>query len=278
LHAEPLVCRGTTAGPPPLPCERRRGARNVAPPHARGAARRGRGAPMRACMHGPDGPPPLPKPQILGSGVLVRIAHLVAGAQGGRVVGLVDGGPLGERDVVRVDHHRVGHRERLAVHDHAHGRVEERHPLVGHQAHARILGHPRAAHVELVDDGLGLGLLVDLGGARLGAVEAVGHPLRHLVPRRHAVLHAGDKAALIESHNVAALPELEGVLGVEEQLVGLATVGTHHHGKVGHHRGARVVHTQHEQLRRRRGRLGCRRQGCRQREERSSRQHRDNET
>ena len=87
-------------------------------------------------------------------------AHPGARADGRLVVRVVDGGPLRQRDVVRVDHHRVGHRERLAVHDNAHGRVEQLHPLVGNEAHARIRGDPRALGVELVHDGLrGLRLL-----------------------------------------------------------------------------------------------------------------------
>ena len=171
-----------------------------------------------------------------------RSTHPVARAHGGRVVRLVDGGPLLEGDVVGVDHHRVGDRERLAVHDHAERRLEQREPLLGDEAHARVLGDPRLALVELGDDRLRLGVLRDGEAVGLGAVEAVGDPLRHLVPAGDGRVDAGDQAALVERDDVAALPKLEGIVRVEEELVGLAAIGAHHHREVGHDRRAGVVH------------------------------------
>ena len=177
-------------------------------------------------------------------------AYPGASAHGGRIVGLVHRGPLCKGDVVGVDHHRVGHGEGLTVHDDAHGRIEERHPLLGDKAHARVLGHPGALHVELLDDRLGVRLLVHLGGTGGSAVEAIGHPLGNLVAGSHLGLHPRDQAVLVKGNHVPALPELEGVLRVQEQLIRGTTVGAHLHGHLRDDRGARVMHAQHQQLRR----------------------------
>ena len=133
------------------------------------------------------------------------------------------------------------------MHDHAQRRVEQLHPLVGNEAHARVLGHPRPLRVELGDDRLGLGHLVHLGRG-LASIEAVRDPLGNVVPLGHARAHASRQPLLIECDHIAALPILERVLGVQEQLVHLATIGTHHHRQVGHDRRARVVHAKHQEL------------------------------
>ena len=176
-----------------------------------------------------------------------------------RVVRLVHRRPLGERDVVRVDHHRIGDRERLAVDDHARGRVEELHPLGGDEAHPRVLGHPRAVGVQVLHDRLRLLHLVHrarVARPLVRGVEAVRDPVGHLVALGDLLADAGVEARLVEGDDVAALPELQRVLGVQQQLVARAAVGAHHHRQVGHQRRARVVHAEHEQLRGALGRGG----------------------
>ena len=133
------------------------------------------------------------------------------------------------------------------MHDDAHGRVEQVHPLVGDEAHARVLGDPRAVLVEVVHDRLRLRRRVD--PLRLALrVEAVADPRGHVVVARHVAVDAGREALLVEGDDVAALPELERVAVVKQHLLVLAAVRAEHHGHVGDHRRAGVVHAEHEDL------------------------------
>lgn len=80
---------------------------------------------------------------------------------------------------MRVDHHGVGNRERLTVHDDASRGVKELHPLIGNEAHAWVLGNPRAVLVEVCNNLTGLAAVMHTVGLLL-AVEAVRDPLRDL--------------------------------------------------------------------------------------------------
>ena len=204
LHATPALPHTHQPAPPP-------------PPHS---------PPPPLQQANPVGHPRHHAPSAAGRG-----SHPLAGAHRGGVVVLVRRDPLGERDVVRVDHHRVGHREGLAVHDHARWRVEQLHPLRSDQRHARVLGDPGALLVQLGHNRLGLSRAMH-GGRRLLRVEAIGHPAGHVVPLRDSLVEASGEARLVERDNVPALPVLERIIRVQEQLVLLAAVRAHHHGQV----------------------------------------------
>ena len=195
--------------------------------------------------------------------------HDGAGARNAAVVRLVDRRPFCVRHVVRVDHHRVGDGEGLAVHDDAGGRVEQLDPLRGDEGHARVFCHPRTLGVEFCHDALRLRRRVHLG-RRLVGIEAVRHPVGQSVARRGRI-HARSQPLLVEADHVGALPVFERIGWVQQHLLARAAVGAQHHGQVCDDRRARVVHPEDEDLRRRSS--GPRRRGT-ERERRYSSQHR----